>query len=204
MPTGYTAELCDKGQSFEEFVWRCARAFGALILMRDDALDAPIPDAFKSSNYAEKSLKEAEASLERALTMTLKDAERESAAQYARRVDETRESNARTAAIRKRLEEMRARVDAWKPPTKDHEGLRDFMLKQLDETIRFDGSESEMPTRQKPEDWLRDHIEHSRRWMEVSLESARKERESTDSRNAWIADLRKSVSIPSHMRAKAK
>jgi hypothetical protein len=204
MPTGYTAELCEKGQTFEEFVWRCARAFGALILLRDDALDAPIPDSFKSSDYAEKSLVEANEKLERALHMTLKDAERESAAEYARRVDETRESNARTAAVRKRLEDMRARVVGWKPPTKDHEGLRDFMLQQLSETIKFDGREMEMPERQKPDDWLRDHIEHARRVVEVCLESIERERNAAASRNAWIAQLRNSVPIPPKMRAKGK
>jgi len=37
MPTGYTADLNDGKQvTFQEFTMKCARAFGALIEMRDD------------------------------------------------------------------------------------------------------------------------------------------------------------------------
>lgn len=43
MPTGYTADLMEKGMEFKPFVLQCARAFGALITMRDDSLDAPSP-----------------------------------------------------------------------------------------------------------------------------------------------------------------
>ena len=36
MPTGYTHELHEGEEiSFEKFVMSCARAFGALVLMRD-------------------------------------------------------------------------------------------------------------------------------------------------------------------------
>lgn len=42
MPTGYTAAITDKDISFEQFVWDCARAFGALVLQRDDAIGSPI------------------------------------------------------------------------------------------------------------------------------------------------------------------
>src|SRR5665213_2401224 len=52
MPTGYTSKLYEgKDQSFNEFVMRCARAFGALITMRDDPSDAPIPDEFTADSY---------------------------------------------------------------------------------------------------------------------------------------------------------
>ena len=50
MPTGYTAKIAD-GQTFEEFILSCARAFGALVEMRDEPADAPIPEEFKPSAY---------------------------------------------------------------------------------------------------------------------------------------------------------
>src|SRR5688572_14375055 len=51
MPTGYTSTLMEKGQSFPEFTMLCARAFGALIEMRDESLDATIPEKFEPSDY---------------------------------------------------------------------------------------------------------------------------------------------------------
>ena len=56
MPTGYTATLMEKGQTFQEFIMGCARAFGALIEMRDSPNDAPIPDKFEPSDYHAKRL----------------------------------------------------------------------------------------------------------------------------------------------------
>jgi hypothetical protein len=51
MPTGYTCIIEDKPDvTFAEYVWRCARAFGALLSMREDSLDAPIPDELKSED----------------------------------------------------------------------------------------------------------------------------------------------------------
>jgi len=35
MPTGYTNCIKD-GVTFEQFVWKCARAMGALVMMRDE------------------------------------------------------------------------------------------------------------------------------------------------------------------------
>ena len=45
MPTGYTADIQDgKITTLREYALSCARAFGALIMMRDDPHDAPIAD----------------------------------------------------------------------------------------------------------------------------------------------------------------
>lgn len=48
MPTGYTAAVEDGTiTEFDDFAWQCARAFGALIMMRDDPMSAPIPQKFE-------------------------------------------------------------------------------------------------------------------------------------------------------------
>ena len=58
MPTGFTCDIKD-GITFERFALNCARAFGALINMRDDSLDAEIPDEIKPSDHHVKALAEA-------------------------------------------------------------------------------------------------------------------------------------------------
>lgn len=61
MPTGYTHGVQDGTVTeFRDFALICARAFGATILMRDDPMDAPIPDEFQSSTYHLDRLKELE------------------------------------------------------------------------------------------------------------------------------------------------
>ncbi len=52
MPTGYTQAIVDNPNlSFKSFVLQCSRAFGALVTMRDDDNNAPIPDEIKPDDY---------------------------------------------------------------------------------------------------------------------------------------------------------
>jgi hypothetical protein len=51
MPTGYTAKLYDGDQKFQDFAMECARAFGALIEMRDEPMNAKIPETFEPSEH---------------------------------------------------------------------------------------------------------------------------------------------------------
>lgn len=53
MPTGYTYPVCEgKITEFPDFALSCARAFGALISMREEPMDAPLPDEIAAStNY---------------------------------------------------------------------------------------------------------------------------------------------------------
>ncbi len=59
MPTGYTAAVQNGTVTrFADFAMNCARAFGALVELRDE-MDAPIPDTFKPSTHHSESLKKA-------------------------------------------------------------------------------------------------------------------------------------------------
>jgi len=51
MASGYVHKMLDDKQDFRTFAMSCARAFGALITMRDEPADAPIPDEFKPDPY---------------------------------------------------------------------------------------------------------------------------------------------------------
>lgn len=62
MPTGYTADLT-LDTPFERFAMRCARAMGACVMMRDDPMDAPIPDKWEPDDYYRKRLEDAKAKL---------------------------------------------------------------------------------------------------------------------------------------------
>ena len=68
MPTGYTARLCDGEQTFKDFAMLCARACGALIEMREDPMDAPIPEKIKRSSYYDEALSKAVAEYDRLKT----------------------------------------------------------------------------------------------------------------------------------------
>lgn len=74
MPTGYTAAIAD-GISFTNYAMGCARAFGALIEMRDEPSDAPIPEEFKPSTYHLEELQKAQKKLHNLCKMSFGEAE---------------------------------------------------------------------------------------------------------------------------------
>lgn len=194
MPTGYTAELCDGDVPFEKFVLTCARAFGALMSMRDDRLDAPIPEKFEPHDYHAKALAAAAKALVEVRAMSVAECEeatfkefREAQAAYESEVEHKR-------AVRDRLLTMRAKVADWKPPTSEHEGLKKFMVEQLDSTIDWDGKVYLTPAkRATPEDWRRNRIASLERDVQYHTEHHRKDVEQADSRTAWVKALRESL-----------
>lgn len=139
MPTGYTQKLYEgEPQSFPEFALGAARAFGALITMRDDAPGVAIPEVFEPDAGEKAYLDAARLKLEELtkrtndewrLAMLAENEEMEAAAaKAADRVD----------AMRTRYEAMLAEVEAWMPPSSEHEEMKTFMRDQITSSIDFD------------------------------------------------------------------
>jgi len=125
MPTGYTLDLYDgKDITFEEFVLKCARAFGALIDMRDEPMDAPIPERFEPSDYHLKELEIAKKRLKEIKKWNEERAEQEAERAYQEALKRREEFIKKNKLIRKRYEDMLSKVQKWKLPTSDHEDLK--------------------------------------------------------------------------------
>lgn len=199
MPTGYTADI-EKGISFEQYVWGCARNFGALILMRDDPSDAPVPDKFEPASYYEEWLEKANAKL--AELRSMDDAAIAAAAEQAYAAGHAADLKraADKATLRLKYEEMLAKVEAWNPPSSDHTGLKEFMATQIRESIDFDCSTkyaAEYATKRlEPMDWYKKEITEAIRSVARYTEEREKEIDRTAGRNRWIQQLRSSVPQP--------
>lgn len=197
MPTGYTAPLYEgKEMTFEQFALRCARNFGALIRMRDEPFDAPIPEEFPVDEYYQKNYEQAKAAYEKFKQHPPTDEELEEAyAKYVQKeTNHAKKANERAAFRRQRYEAMLSKVMEWEPPTEEHVNLKNFMVEQLEDSIDFDCSE------------CHPHITEKQKWMEyersgkfyednlrVSKDSLEKATKSCAERNAWIKDLRDSL-----------
>lgn len=130
MPTGYTAELMDKGQDFRSFALSCARAMGACIMQRDDPMNDP-PKKQEQSDYYAKALATARQTLADLKAMTPDQQEAHGSALRDAAIKSAQESLERDAAQNHRIDGMVSQVKAWTPPTDEHQGLRNFMLEQL-------------------------------------------------------------------------
>lgn len=197
MPTGYTSDIKD-GISFEQFVWTCARGFGALVLMRDEPLGAPIPARFEPSPYYAESVTKAETALAKFRALTTEQASAECVAEHQAALQSWAQRCEEKKALREKYLRMLAKVKEWQPPTPEHVGLRDFMVQQLTDSMDWDCSTKydTRPEAMTTEAWLAAVIQRAERDLERAKESLREEIERTEGRNQWLKALRESVPYP--------
>jgi len=197
MPTGYTLDLYDgKDLTFEEFALKCARAFGALISMRDKLIDAPIPEKFEPSDYHLKELEKAKKRLEEIKGWDEEKAEQEAERAYKEALKKREETIKKNELIRKRYEDMLLEVQKWKPPTPDHEGLKKFMIQQLEESIEFDCFIPEMPQYLSGEEFREQQIKKALNDIEYHGKEYVEEVNRVYEKNKWLFLLRESLKKP--------
>lgn len=197
MPTGYTSIVADNENfTFPEFAMRCARNFGALIMMRDEPLDAPIPEKFEPSDYEKNEYEKAKVAYDNFIANPPSDEDLEK--QYNEYVALEMERFAAASADkdikRRRYNAMLLRVLKWHPPTPEHEGLKEFMIDQLHDSIDFDCSEYQPVisdregyiARNRSGEYLKEELDfYEKKWHD--------EIERTNSRNKWLKELRESL-----------
>lgn len=199
MPTGYTADVATgKIDNFADFAWICARNFGACVTLRDDKVEPTRPEKFEPSDFYIKEVAKARGRLGELLSMS--DAEKRAArdATQAKVEEERGRINAERTEQRARYEYMLAEVEAWEPPTEDHQGMKDFMATQLRESIDFDcGDVSRfMPDLPEAEKWFTNEVVEASRNVGRYAEEYAKEVARVASRNAWIEALATSLPAP--------
>jgi predicted RNA-binding protein with PUA-like domain len=198
MPTGYTADVqSGKVTEFADFALQCARNFGALILMRDEPHGTPIPDEFKPSTYNQKAADENEAEINRLRALGAAGVQEEYDREYKGLCAQHEKARAARREEKQRYEAMVAKVNEWKPPSFKHEGMKKFMLEQLQSSIAWDCSdtyESPLPKREDASVWLARTISRLYASIERNRKSQLEENERTAERNLWVKQLRESLS----------
>jgi hypothetical protein len=193
MPTAYTAIIGERDSvSFKEFALRCAH--GACIQMRDVSLDAPIPDRFEpDTRYYNEREQEAVRQIAILEAMSQDDAARAAEEEYEDALARVITANEQAATLRVKYEKMIADVRAWAPPTPDHEGLKAFMLEQLERSMGFGCHIIATPKRVSTERWRQANLDHVRADLNLARERIADEIRWTESRNKWLAALRSSL-----------
>jgi hypothetical protein len=197
MPTGYTQPLYDgEPITFAQFVLRCSRAMGAAIMQRDESLDAEI-QLREVSDYSIRAVEKSGAALTEAwgrpdeAWAELQDEAIAEAEKYRSEYVTKRD------AMRERYESMLEQVRAWTPPTAEHEGLRKFMVEQIEESLRFDvdGYEPSVPDRLPVAEYREREIGRLARALERDTKALQEERDRVRGQNAWVTALRDSLTI---------
>jgi hypothetical protein len=196
MPTGYTAELCDGEVDFATFVLTCALAMGATIHQRDDSIGV-LPKHREPSDYHAKAIQRARDDLAMFEVYTDAEVDRLAQMEYGAALAQHRESVAKAASITARLTNMLGEVEAWTPPTADHEGLKTFMVDQLQQTLEFDGrSYSSEPDPISGAQFREEKITKAKRDIKYHTEHHAEELRRCAEANEWIDALAASVGEP--------
>ena len=193
MPTGYTEDIYEgKDVSFSDFALKCARAFGACIEQRDDDLnDKPKLIEKTKDSYNIKKLEEAK-KWKKPTKAEFDAYVKKQTAYYNEQIDK---QNKLKASYQRMLD----KANAWTPPTKEHEGLKKFMINQLTESMEFDCSndyyqrELNNIKQLTYNEYVKDMRDRNKRDIEYHTNALKEDNERVDTRNAWISALYKSL-----------
>jgi hypothetical protein len=192
MPTGYTSRIKD-GITFEQFIMSCARAFGALVTMRDDSSDAVIPDKFEPSDYYIKGLKKANAELSKFKALNEDDYKLNANVEYVESLNEYERSKKEHIDLYNAYDSMLIQVESWNPPSNDHVELKNFMIQQIRDSIKFDCYEIDIPVLKTGVQWANERLKSILWDINYHTEYNREEIQRVDDRNKWIRQLRESI-----------
>jgi hypothetical protein len=197
MPTGYTAKLYEgEEQTFEEFALTIARAFSHIEL-RDTPL-GPIPTILKKpdTTWRDRDIARAEKVIDEVSKMSVEEATKrandEADEYHAKRISENEERKAREDRYRAMLKQ----VVAWTPPTERHEGLKKYMIEQLNQSIDFDCKEYSYPDPTRDgEEWKEKQLESARTSLVRATEGRAEEIQRTNDNNLWAKQLFESLGL---------
>ena len=196
MSTGYTHNIA-KGISFEEFIMNCARAFGALITMRDESADAKIPEKFEPNAYHKGKLHIIEKELVKIKLMSIKQATQESDKEYALLLESNEDGIREANKLRQQYNDMLAKVVLWQPPTSGHQGLKDFMEQQIIDSIKFDCDTSYYVNKKIPiltgTEWKTKRIQQLLKDLVYHTKENTEEIKRAIGRTEWVRKLRLSI-----------
>lgn len=192
MVTGYTAPIVSKeGISFNDFVLHCSKAF--IIRMKERSGD--VPEKFECSNYHLKRTEEAKKKYEEFTQLSEEDKKKQWQEEINKIKKSLKESNLKTLEAKEKYEDMLIKVRQWTPPTKDHQGLKDFMIQQIESSIEYDIHFFKRTYIKDYNTWINEKIEKLNNDISYHTNKYRKEVKRVNEMNEWIKKLRESLKI---------
>jgi hypothetical protein len=198
MPTAYTSPIAD-GITFNEYAMGCARAFGALIMMRDHPQNEEIPESFEASKYHKDAIEKEAMELEELLAMDHFTAAAKARDAHQKHIDYHAGEIAKEEYLAAKYKAMMAEVEAYKSPSPDHDNFKKFMADQIKESIKFDCESNyhreaiESARFMSGEEWILNEKNRLEDSIAYHQREHQKELDRTNNRNEWVRKLRNSL-----------
>jgi hypothetical protein len=189
----------EKGGTFEEYLWRCARAF--VSEMRDTPIDAPIPFEVVLDDYYFERYRDNMRELQ-----LLEDMTEQEQYEYGKKLKDESLELLQTACetedcVEQKYANMFTQVKGWEPPTDDYVNLRNFMLSELN-ISRTRTIVGQWVQRKKdvvnttPMEYYSRSVANARERVEDAWRSYQDARDRVEATNAWLETLRIFVPQP--------
>lgn len=145
MPTGYTAYIEDGDiTTGKDFLKLCARAFGVAIDQKDDSLSVPMKTKFELSQYDIDAYNKVCERLRDAKSISFNEAKLRLQNKHHKKIEDCKKCAEKYSDLRNKYLKVRQEVEAWTPPTSEHDGLKKFALEQIDMCIPNEESIEEL------------------------------------------------------------
>lgn len=136
MPTGYTYFIENGDISTgAEFLKKCIRNFGCCIDQRDDPLTVPLKTDIHTNSYYKNCYEDAVNRRENFSIRTYDEIRDDIINAKQKELLSKKSYLSHQELLRDRYLKVRNEVEAWIPPTPDHEGIKQFALDQIDMCI---------------------------------------------------------------------
>lgn len=201
MPTGFTAPIYDGDDiTFEQFANSCLRNFGIYLRFEGKYPNLSryeIPDKIYPSDYYKKRYEEAKAEYEKHLAnpKTKEELEVEYLSYVNEVIKENEDRQKENEALKNRYNAMLSKVRKWTPPSKDYEGIKDFMESQLIDSLDFDCSHVYVEDIVPKDEWIQKRINRSDlvKSMKRSLEDYNKAVVAAEKDTQWLKTFSESI-----------
>ena len=195
MPTGYTAGVqTGKIIELKDYILDCSRGFGALIHMRDDNNSSTVKHR-EVSDYHLKQLEKVQKDFEEFKNTTDEQIQQKLNENYNQCLKDKDEGLKRFEEGKQRYLDMLNKVKLWEPPTTEHFNLKNFAIKQLEDSLSFDYSDNmkdyylEIPLKEDLDSYKSYKIKSYLKDIKYHAESYKQEIENVEEANKWIDDL---------------
>lgn len=197
MPTWYTKPVMDgKMTSAKDYILRCAREIDYLAFMRDEPMDAPIPETRPDDTYYQDLYEKAKKELSELLVMDENDIHREAEKWRQDKIKTEKKFYEKLTLENSRLTEMTKKLETWKPKHDSINGLRYFAIEQLGISRENTGDiEKEIKKiRSIPDDdWYRNKINRLNNNISYWRDQATRQTMNVSLTNQWLKELRESL-----------
>lgn len=202
MPSYYTSDIYEgKNVSFQDFALKCARQFGAFVHMNEEDPDSTLT-RHMVSDYYKNNLRETENEFALFLKASREQREKMFEIEMEKELKHYKEKIKEEKELKEKYQALLEQAKAYKPPTKEFNNYKDYMLNQLNQAIKFDCSNERWYLAQIAsveaetfDIWEQEKMDLYNSKITYYKESYKKEMDSVYKKNQWIDLLYESLGV---------